>query len=141
MQIRKNFVTKIILATLFITLSTSLCFNFALARLDEPEARRYLDEPSSPGGQVQLQDPLNVEGGDLNKFIGRIIKNILGVVGSIALVMFVIGGIMWMTSGGSETRVKKGKDILTWAAMGLVIIFTSYAILKFVLDVLTKQNP
>lgn len=133
--------TKLILYFLIIATATLFCSNFALAQGKPGGWAPDSADSSGASGQVQLKDPLNVEGGDLNKFIGRVIRNILGVVGSIALVMFVIGGIMWMTSGGSETRVKKGKDILTWAAMGLVIIFTSYAILKFVLDVLTKQNP
>jgi len=38
-----------------------------------------------------------------------------------------------MTAAGSNEKVQKGKDILIWATVGLVIIFTSYALIRFVL--------
>ena len=38
-----------------------------------------------------------------------------------------------MTAAGSNEKVQKGKDILIWATIGLVIIFTSYALIRFVL--------
>jgi len=47
--------------------------------------------------------------------------------------MFIYGGITWMLSAGNQEQVTKGKNILIWAAAGIVIIFTSYALVKFVL--------
>jgi hypothetical protein len=70
--------------------------------------------------------------------IGRVIQAMLGLVGSIALVMFIYGGIVWMTSQGNDQKVKQGKDILIWATLGLVVIFTSYALTKFVIEAITK---
>ncbi|MFA5129203.1 MAG: pilin [Patescibacteria group bacterium] len=67
------------------------------------------------------------------ELIGRIIKTILGVVGALALAMFVFGGFTWLTSGGSPDKIKKGKDILMWAVIGLIIIFTSYTLVDFIL--------
>jgi uncharacterized membrane protein YjfL (UPF0719 family) len=57
----------------------------------------------------------------------------MGIVGSIALLMFIFGGLTWMLSGGSAEKVKKGRDILIWSAIGLVVIFSSYAIVYFVI--------
>lgn len=65
--------------------------------------------------------------------IGNIINAIMGLVGSIALLMFIFGGLTWMTSGGSAEKVKKGRDILIWSAIGLLVIFSSYAIVYFVI--------
>jgi hypothetical protein len=39
---------------------------------------------------------------------------------------------MWMTSGGNEERVKKAKQILIAAIIGLVIILSAYAITNFI---------
>jgi uncharacterized membrane protein YjfL (UPF0719 family) len=50
--------------------------------------------------------------------------------------MFVYGGFTWLTSGGSAERIKKGKDILVWAVIGLVVIFASYTAVDFVLTAL-----
>lgn len=56
---------------------------------------------------------------------------ILGIVGSLALLMFVYGGLTFVLSGGSAQAVDKGKKILIGAVIGLVIVFTSWTIIKF----------
>jgi len=94
----------------------------------------YTKEPvkhDCPPGQVCLDNPL---GTDVTPqiFIGKIIKAILGIVGSLALVMFIYGGFNIMTAAGSPEKVEKGKQILIWATIGLIVIFTSYALVKFV---------
>jgi len=66
--------------------------------------------------------------------IGKIINAVLGVVGSLALLMFVYGGLTWMTSSGSQEKVKKGRDIIVWSAIGLAIIFASYGLVRILLN-------
>ena len=66
--------------------------------------------------------------------IGKIINSVLGVVGSLALLMFVYGGLTWMTSSGSQEKVKKGRDIIVWSAIGLAIIFASYGLVRILLN-------
>ncbi|MBL7141539.1 hypothetical protein ISS21_00340 [Patescibacteria group bacterium] len=80
---------------------------------------------------VTLKDPLGER--DVPELAGSIIQYILGIVGVLALVMFIYGGIIWMTSGGSPEKIKTGKDTIVWAILGLAFIFFSYAILDFVL--------
>lgn len=84
---------------------------------------------------VQLYNPL----GNVNSFpalVNNVIKGVLGLVGAVALVMIVIGGITWMTSAGNADRVRRGKDTLLWAILGLIIIFVSYAVINFVFTAL-----
>jgi len=88
-------------------------------------------------GSLCLQNPL----GSITSpqaLIGRIINSVLGVVGSIALLMFVYGGLTWMTSSGNDEKVKKGRDIILWSAIGLVVISMSYALTRFVLSTIVK---
>ncbi len=83
---------------------------------------------------VCIKNPL---GGAINtpqKFIGRVIQSLLGVIGSIALVMFVLGGFTWMTSAGDKAKVTKGRDTMLWAVLGLTVVFSSYALVKFVIQ-------
>lgn len=70
--------------------------------------------------------------------MGRLINSVLGVVGSIALLMFVYGGLTWMTSSGNDEKVKKGRDIILWSTIGLVVIFMSYALTRFVLSTIVQ---
>lgn len=139
----KSFILKSTICLALIVITTSLCFNFADAQVTSSAGSGNNSGTAASGNVVPsnpsaLRNPLGTN--DPNELVGRIIKNVLGIVGSLALLMFVVGGLMWMLSAGSEQRVKKGKDILTWASLGLVIIFTSYAILKFVFEVLTKTE-
>lgn len=71
------------------------------------------------------------------ELIGRIIKAVLGIVGSIALLMFIYGGFLWLMSGGNEKNITKGKNILVWTSIGLVVIFIAYALVNFVIGSLT----
>jgi len=75
-----------------------------------------------------LVNPIKIE--DPADLIANIIKIILGLTGSIALLLFVYGGFLWMTSAGNSERVTKGKNVFVWAVVGLLVIFSSYAILK-----------
>lgn len=82
-------------------------------------------------GKDQLCNPL----GNINTpqlFISKVIQGVLGVVGSIALIMFVYGGFTWMMASGNQEAIRKGKDILVWATIGLIVIFSAYAITNFI---------
>ena len=67
---------------------------------------------------------------------------ILGITGSLVLVLFIYGGFVWLTSGGSPERVKKGRDVMVGAVVGLIIIFGSYAIITLLISILkTGEVP
>jgi len=61
---------------------------------------------------------------------------ILGIVGSLALLMFVYGGLTFVLSGGSAQAVDKGKKILIGAVIGLAIVFASWTIIRFSMSAL-----
>lgn len=84
---------------------------------------------------LKLDNPLGAE--SVNELVGRVINSVMGIVGSLALLMFVYGGLIWMTSSGSQDKVKKGKDILLWSAVGLIVIFSAYALTKFIINLAT----
>ncbi len=81
-------------------------------------------------GTVTLTNPIGET--NPNIIIGKVINAVLGIVGSLALLMFTYGGFTWMLAAGNNERVQKGKDILIWATIGLVIIFSSYALIKLI---------
>ncbi len=74
---------------------------------------------------------------DLNSFVGlgvNVATYILGIVGALTLLMFVYGGFTWILSGGSADKVKKGKDIILGSVVGLMIVFSSYLIIDYVVN-------
>ncbi len=84
--------------------------------------------------EVRITNPIGKD--DPAIIIGDVVKAILSISGLIALVAFVFGGITWMTSGGNPEKVKRGRDMLVWAVIGLIIIFSSYTILRYVFEAL-----
>ena len=62
---------------------------------------------------------------------------ILGVIGSLALLMFVYGGFMFLISAGSQDKITKAKSILVNAAIGILVVFCAWVIVNFVIVVLT----
>ena len=87
---------------------------------------------------VTLYNPLGIT--DVRVIIGRVIKGILGIVGSLAFVTFIYGGVLWMTSAGNADRVKKGQSILVWTVLGLGVIFSSYAAVNAILNSITTGS-
>lgn len=63
----------------------------------------------------------------------NISRVILGLVGSLSLIMFVYGGVTFMVSAGSADKVGQAKKIIIAAVIGLGIVFASYLIIKFTL--------
>lgn len=82
-----------------------------------------------------LQNPLGANA-SIPMLIGRLIRAALGLSGAVALLMFVYGGFMWLISAGDAKKVQKGKDTFTYAVIGLVIIFTAYTAVNFIIDAL-----
>lgn len=93
---------------------------------------------SAPSALAALQNPLGT-GTTPATIIGRIIKAVLGLSGIIALLMFVYGGVLYMLDMGEGARMKKGKDAIKNAVIGLIIIFTSYTLVDVVLLALGQK--
>lgn len=77
-------------------------------------------------------DPLHPLGSGITVqgIIGRLISAILGLLGSISLAMFVYGGITWMMAQGNEEKIKKAKNTLVYAVLGLIIAFAAFEIIN-----------
>ena len=122
-----------------------ILFSYLMALLIMPFMAKGGD-PASTGpnaltqGNTQtvtaLENPLGSNVTSISQLYGRIIYAFLGLSGAVSLVMFILGGFSWMTAGGNEEKVKKGRDTLIWASLGLVVIFSSYAVLKTIFETL-----
>lgn len=80
----------------------------------------------------------SVTGNTLSETVGKIIKIILGLVGTVFLALTVYAGVLWMTAAGEEEKVTKATNILKTSVIGLVIILAAYSITYFVVDNLFK---
>lgn len=65
----------------------------------------------------------------------------IGIIGIIAVITLMIGGIIWLTAGGNEQRVGDAKKWISGSLIGVLIAFSSYMILNFVNPALTALSP
>lgn len=65
---------------------------------------------------------------DLKVTIGRLIQVLLGFVGIIFMILIIMGGVQWMTSGGNDQKIGDAKKRIINATIGLVIIVIAYSI-------------
>ncbi|MBI2484629.1 hypothetical protein HYW18_00515 [Candidatus Uhrbacteria bacterium] len=93
---------------------------------------------AAAAAEASLPDPLGVT--DVRVLVGRLIKAILGISGMLALLMFVWGGLVWMTSQGEKEKIAKGQKTLAWAVIGLAVLFTAYAGVNWVVGALTETT-
>jgi hypothetical protein len=93
---------------------------------------------ASDSGGGDFPNPIGITSPQI--LIGKVIQAALGLTGSLALAMFIYGGFTWMMAAGNAEAVRKGKNILVWATIGLVVIFASYALVLFVLKNLAGQG-
>ena len=70
---------------------------------------------------------------DLKTTVKNVINVILYVVGLLAVVMVIIGGVQYTTSGGDSAAVTKAKNTILYGIVGLAIAILAYAIVNFVI--------
>jgi hypothetical protein len=87
--------------------------------------------PGTTPGDTIIKGPINetlFEGGKLT--IGSILTRALTVIFLIAgvslLIMIVMGGFTFLTSAGDPKKMEQGKNQLTYAIVGFVIIFAAF---------------
>lgn len=67
-------------------------------------------------------------------------KWVLGLSGVAALGVIIYGGLMWILSGGSPDKIEKGKNALTGAVIGVIIVLTAWIVINFLLQSLTGKG-
>ena len=91
---------------------------------------RYVNAFAGEGG-AGLSTP-----SDARTVVAKVIKAFLSILGILFLAYAVYAGYLIMSSGGEEEKIKKGKSTLITAAIGVLVIFSVYSILYFVLGLL-----
>lgn len=70
---------------------------------------------------------------DLMGTLETIINVIIAIIGFVAVVMIILGGISMITSQGDTGKVAKGRLTIIYGIVGLVIAILAFAIVNFVL--------
>ena len=68
-----------------------------------------------------------------NSFIQNIVRILLFAIGTISVIMIIIGGIRYSTSNGDPGKITGAKNTILYAIVGLVVALMAYSIVYFVL--------
>lgn len=74
------------------------------------------------------------KGDDFYGIMKTIINTILMVLGMIAVIMIVIGGIRYTTSNGESSQIQSAKNTILYAVVGLIVAILAFAIVNFVIE-------
>lgn len=77
---------------------------------------------------------------NLKTMIMKVIGIVLGFLGIIAVIIVIVGGFKWMTSGGAEDKTKAARDLIVSGMIGLVIVLIAYTIVHFVSEALLNTT-
>ncbi len=71
--------------------------------------------------------------GSLRQLVLTFLNFFLGFLGLISVIMIIYGGVLYVTAAGEQEKVDKGKKIIMYAIVGIVIILLAFAIVNTVL--------
>lgn len=77
---------------------------------------------------------------NLAKMLGRMLNYMFGIVGTVFVIIILIGGYKWMAGGGNEEGIKEAKTFILNGVFGLIVIFTSYALVIAILYAVSLSN-
>lgn len=96
---------------------------------------------------ANFQQGLNAVGGtsglttqSFSVYATNIVKALLGLTGMIFFALLIYGGVLYMISAGEADKVKKGKNALKSAIIGMVIIIAGYTITFFISQTIEQKT-
>lgn len=111
-----------------ITLMTALC---GVTAMTQPAAAINVFGGCNGNSDTRVCRGQNDSAASL---VNVIINAMFFLIGSIAVLMIVIGATRYVTSNGDPGAVKAAKDTVMYAVIGLVVAIMAYAIVRFVLQ-------
>lgn len=146
----KNLKTIIlsVFATLGVLLIPGLTTTSVSAQFQAPETSQ--SQLCQGGSGIQIPDGANTpadcatltQGGTtkINELIKQIINVFSVIVGIVAVIMMIYGGLRYITSGGDSGNVTSAKNTILYAIIGLIIVALAQIIVKFVLNKATQPS-
>ena len=79
-------------------------------------------------------------GDDLPNVVINILNAVIGVAALVSVIWIVIGGASYITSSGDPNKVKKARETIIFACIGLVVCVLAFAIVNFVISRFIKNE-
>ena len=87
-----------------------------------------------PNAECSVDDSGQTAAQRVDQIVKQIINIMSLVVGVVAVIMIIIGGFKYVTSGGDSGNVSGAKNTILYAVVGLVVVALAQVIVRFVVD-------
>lgn len=111
----------------------------AASQFAETFDRGISDGADSAQGKDQSSSLFGDESGETGVFV-TITNILLFIIGAVAVIMLVIGGVRYTVSGGDSNAVSAAKNTILYAIIGIVVAILAYAIVNFVIKGLVATS-
>lgn len=135
--IKKNFLLIVSAIVLALAVSFTATLGSASAAAEATDIQGNTKCGSNIGGLSGQKENncTTVEGSsDIENLIRTIINVFSAIVGSISVIMIIIGGFRYITSAGDSNSVGGAKNTILYAIVGLIIVAFAQIIVQFVLQ-------
>lgn len=126
----------------YIKILTALLLGIGLAIL--PAVPTYADDTCNENIPLEVRQAAGCPGTTapitLQDVITNILYSVILVLGIVAVIFIVKGGVDYITSAGDATKLQKAKNTIIYAVIGLVISVLAFAIVNFTIGVLNRSN-
>ncbi len=95
----------------------------------DPALAQLIDINDNPS---EIQNVTNSES-SMRQMVLRFINFFLFFLGLLATAFIIYGGFLYITSQGEDSNVEKAKKILTFAALGILVVLISFALINTML--------
>lgn len=112
------------------TLVLSLAMMGLVGSAAQPAAAAGIDSARSGANKVKTGGS---NSNSVNSLLRTVTNVLLFVIGAVAVIMIVVGGIKYVTSNGSSERITSAKNTIMYAVVGLIVAIAAYAIVDFVI--------
>lgn len=135
------------LSSLLAAVVISLTFSLGLAApVFAQTAQEQINNGLCAGSNLQFSDnpgQCSVAGTDattkINNLVHTVVNLLSAIVGIVAVIMIIVGGFRYITSGGNDTSVTAAKNTILYAIIGLVVVALAQIIVRFTLSKLTNS--
>ena len=87
---------------------------------------------SMADGSCEVDNNGNTE--RIDQIVSQVINLLSLAVGVVAVIMIIVGGFKYITSGGDSGNVTGAKNTILYAVVGLIVVALAQVIVRFVVD-------
>lgn len=137
MKITTRSIRQFLITTAIMTLAL-IAFNAFGANIGFAQSGNPIDAGRDvPGGL----EAIGGGEGSLRAIVKTILNFFLSFLGLLAVIMVIYGGFLYVGSAGNEENVNKAKKILLYAAIGIIVIVVSFAVVNTLLTSVGTGTP